>query len=58
MGHAGAIIIGRAGTAESKVEAFKEAGVKVAGKPSDVAKMLVESLRAKGIFGGVELKSS
>ena len=40
MGHAGAIITGKAGTAESKVEAFKKAGVKVAERPSDVAKLL------------------
>jgi succinyl-CoA synthetase alpha subunit len=37
MGHAGAIIMGRTGTAEHKIEAFKSAGVKVAEKPSDVA---------------------
>jgi succinyl-CoA synthetase alpha subunit len=37
MGHAGAIVMGKAGTAESKIEAFKEAGVQVADKPSDVA---------------------
>ena len=40
MGHAGAIVIGKKGTAESKVEAFKNAGVKVAEKPSDVASLL------------------
>ena len=37
MGHAGAIIMGKTGTAEHKIEAFKSAGVKVAEKPSDVA---------------------
>ena len=40
MGHAGAIVTGKAGTAESKIEAFKSAGVKVAEKPSDVAELL------------------
>jgi len=40
MGHAGAIIMGKAGTAETKIEAFRSAGVKVAEKPSDVAKLL------------------
>jgi len=40
MGHAGAIVSGKAGTAESKIDAFKNAGVKVAEKPSDVAELL------------------
>jgi succinyl-CoA synthetase alpha subunit len=44
MGHAGAIVIGKKGTAESKVEAFKNAGVNVAEKPSDVASLLEEAL--------------
>ncbi|MGC8997903.1 MAG: succinate--CoA ligase subunit alpha [Candidatus Bathyarchaeia archaeon] len=43
MGHAGAIIMGKAGTAESKIEAFRKAGVEVAEKPSEVA-MLLEKL--------------
>jgi succinyl-CoA synthetase alpha subunit len=41
MGHAGAIITGKAGTAESKIEAFRKAGVKVAEKPGDVARLLI-----------------
>jgi succinyl-CoA synthetase alpha subunit len=44
MGHAGAIVIGKRGTAESKVEAFKNAGVNVAEKPSDVTSLLKEAL--------------
>ena len=40
MGHAGAIIMGKTGTAESKSSAFETAGVKVAKKPSDVPKLL------------------
>jgi succinyl-CoA synthetase alpha subunit len=40
MGHAGAIVMGKAGTAETKMEAFREAGVKVAEKPNDVARLL------------------
>jgi succinyl-CoA synthetase alpha subunit len=44
MGHAGAIIVGRAGTAETKIEAFRKAGVKVAEKPSEVAQLIRESI--------------
>ncbi len=44
MGHAGAIIMGKSGTAASKIEAFEKAGVRVAEKPSDVAKLLAEKL--------------
>jgi len=40
MGHAGAIIMGSAGTAKSKIDAFTAAGVPVAEKPSDIAKLL------------------
>jgi len=45
MGHAGAIIMGKAGTAESKIEAFKKVGVEVAEKPSDVAVRLEKLLK-------------
>ncbi len=40
MGHAGAIITGRAGTAETKIEALRRAGVKIALKPGEIAKHL------------------
>jgi len=40
MGHAGAIVMGNVGTAKSKIEAFTTAGVPVADKPSDIAKLL------------------
>ena len=46
MGHAGAIVMGKAGTAESKIEKFKNAGVKVAEKPSDVAELLIKLVSA------------
>jgi len=49
MGHAGAIIMGRTGTAASKIEAFKRSGVDVAEKPRDVAKLLAERLKKKSI---------
>ncbi len=40
MGHAGAIVMGNVGTAESKIDAFNAAGIPVAEKPSDIAKLL------------------
>jgi len=45
MGHAGAIISGSSGTAEEKIKAFSEAGVKVASEPEEVAKLLKEVLK-------------
>src|SRR4030066_1111439 len=45
MGHAGAIIMGKTGTAKSKVEAFENVGVRVADKPSDVAELFAWVLR-------------
>jgi succinyl-CoA synthetase alpha subunit len=42
MGHAGAIISGSSGTAAAKVAAFEKAGIAVADKPSDVARLLKE----------------
>ncbi len=44
MGHAGAIVMGKTGTAKSKIEAFRKAGVKVAEKPSDIPKLLAEKI--------------
>jgi len=40
MGHAGAIISGKTGTADSKIEALRSAGVSVAEKPTDIARLL------------------
>jgi succinyl-CoA synthetase alpha subunit len=45
MGHAGAIIMGKAGSAQSKIEAFEKVGVKVAEKPSDVAELTALALK-------------
>ncbi len=42
MGHAGAIIMGKTGTAESKLEALEAAGVRVALKPGEIAKLLAK----------------
>jgi len=37
MGHAGAIVMGKTGTAETKIDALQAAGVKIAFKPSEIA---------------------
>lgn len=44
MGHAGAIIQGSLGTAQSKMDALDAAGVAVCDKPGDVAKALLKML--------------
>jgi succinyl-CoA synthetase alpha subunit len=46
MGHAGAIVMGKAGTAENKIDALKDAGVRVAEKPSDVAELVARFVKA------------
>ena len=43
MGHAGAIISGGAGTAESKRQALEAAGIRVADSPSDIPRLLREA---------------
>ena len=45
MGHAGAIISGNKGTAESKVKAFKDAGVQVADVPSQVVDLIKKVIK-------------
>jgi len=40
MGHAGAIITGKAGTAETKIQSLRDAGVKIALRPGEIAKVL------------------
>jgi succinyl-CoA synthetase alpha subunit len=44
MGHAGAIISGSSGTAAAKIKAMNDAGIAVAEKPSDVARLLKENM--------------
>lgn len=45
MGHAGAIVSGGKGTAEAKIEAFRDAGILVADTPSAMAETLLQALR-------------
>lgn len=40
MGHAGAIITGKAGTAETKIQSLREANVKIALRPGEIARLL------------------
>jgi succinyl-CoA synthetase alpha subunit len=44
MGHAGAIVMGKSGTAETKTSVLEAAGVQIAKKPSEVAKLLLQGL--------------
>ncbi|MEX2701611.1 MAG: succinate--CoA ligase subunit alpha [Candidatus Baldrarchaeota archaeon] len=44
MGHAGAIISGRTGTAQSKIKALKDAGVHVVDRPREISEKLKEIL--------------
>jgi succinyl-CoA synthetase alpha subunit len=44
MGHAGAIISGGKGTAEAKLAALQEAGVRIAETPSDIGQTMADAL--------------
>ena len=44
MGHAGAIISGGKGTADAKIEAFRQAGITVAPTPTDMGTAMLEAL--------------
>jgi succinyl-CoA synthetase alpha subunit len=44
MGHAGAIISGSSGTADEKIQAFRDAGVGVARRPADFVPLLQERM--------------
>ena len=44
MGHTGAIILGKAGTAENKKREFESAGVRVAKRPSEIPRIITETM--------------
>lgn len=48
MGHAGAIISGKSGTAEAKVEALTEAGVRVADTIQEIPSFVAEAVKKLG----------
>jgi succinyl-CoA synthetase alpha subunit len=45
MGHAGAIVYGNYGSAESKISNYSKAGVPVAKRPAEVPELLADRLR-------------
>jgi succinyl-CoA synthetase alpha subunit len=47
LGHAGAIIAGNFGTPESKIAAFRAAGIPVAERPSEIPELLARRLAAR-----------
>ena len=50
MGHAGAIITGKAGTAEAKKAALRQAGAVVAESPSDIGATMQQQLKESGLL--------
>ena len=50
MGHAGAIIAGRAGTAQAKQSALLDAGATVVASPSDIGSTTQQVLRDRGLL--------
>jgi succinyl-CoA synthetase alpha subunit len=50
MGHAGAIVSGGSGTAESKISKMKECGIRVAPTPSDMGQTMYDLLKERGLL--------
>ena len=51
MGHAGAIISGSSGTAEEKMKAFRDHGIRVAQRPADIVDLIREAIGTTHRFG-------
>ena len=50
MGHAGAIIAGRAGTASAKQESLRDAGAVVVESPAEIGRTMQRVLRERGLL--------
>jgi succinyl-CoA synthetase alpha subunit len=48
MGHAGAIVSGGEGTAESKIAAMKSAGIVMSESPADIGRVMFEVMQKQG----------
>ena len=47
MGHAGAIILGNKGTAQSKIKALKNAGIAVASSPAKLGETMFNEMQKR-----------
>ena len=47
MGHAGAIVSGGTGDAETKIKTFKDCGIEVAVSPSDLGGAIERAIKGK-----------
>ena len=53
MGHAGAIIEGKHGTAEAKLAALEEAGAVISRSPADIGSTMARVLREHGLEAAI-----
>jgi succinyl-CoA synthetase alpha subunit len=49
MGHAGAIIVGAAGTANAKKDALRAAGAAIVDSPAEIGAVLEDVLKKSGV---------
>ena len=50
MGHAGAIVSGGSGTADAKIQALREAGIRVVENPAEIGKTVARVLDRRGLL--------